>query len=197
MYFPLSVFNVYLSLAVLKHKFCFNSKSSFYRQFHHQADVQLRSGLYWKHVPFLNKNKLPHGPADSQNLVWVNIRCVCACVCVCVCVSVWGCYVPHIWQFVTTASRKEEKRSRQEAMEYFHLGAYGTSTKPVVITMSTIAGVHFIGYTCFWRSLATELRVKLLQSSYLIWNSIMFCWEKETHPDCGLVTAWKHQKHVI
>lgn len=102
---------------------------------------------------------------------------------------VWGCYVPHIWQIVTTASRKEEKRSRQEATEYFHLGAYGTSTKPVVITMSTIAGVHFIGYTCFWRSLATELRGKLLQSSYLIWNSIMFCWEKETHPDCGLVTA--------
>lgn len=29
-------------------------------------------------------------------------------------------------------------------MEHFHLSAYGTSTKPVVITMSTKAGVHII-----------------------------------------------------
>jgi len=38
---------------------------------------------------------------------------------------------------------RKQREASQEAMEHFHLSAYGTSTKPVVI-MSIIAGVHII-----------------------------------------------------
>lgn len=151
--FPLPVVNVYVSLALLRHKLHFNSNSSFYRQFRHRPDVQPRSVVYWKLVPSLNKNKPPHGPADSQNLVWVKIRCV------------WVCGDAMYLTFGRLRQQLVGRKGRegsQEAMEHFHLSAYGTSTKPVVITVSTIAGVHIIlvlkitGNRNEWKSLPKE-----------------------------------------
>lgn len=108
-----------------------------------------------------------------------------------VCECVWGCNVPRIWQITTTASRKEERRSQQEAMEHFHLGAYGTSTKPVVITMSAIAGVHII---LVLKTPGNRLERTLLQNSSLIWNSIMFYWEGEGDI---LIVVWSQHGYVL
>lgn len=66
-----------------------------------------------------------------KNLVWVKIRCVYVCMCV----------LGRLQQKLV--GRKKGEAS-QEAMEQLHLSAYGTSTKPVVIPVSTITGVHII-----------------------------------------------------
>lgn len=47
----------------------------------------------------------------------------------------------RLWPQLVGRKRGE---ASQEAMEQFHPSAYGTSTKPVVITMSTLTGVPII-----------------------------------------------------